>query len=472
MKKTALLLVIVLTLSLFMTSCQPVFDTIGRVVDEVGILLRKPDSAAAVWKNVDTRMSLLSSYEANLTLDLDLEYSGLKITGDAIAREIKINEYYYHSERQSLKIDGSNEKVSERLVAYTDGTLYTLHSENNVYSKFCSPISFEDFEEFYLNDANSSVSIPEMTEAFTQTFTKNDDSTWTLVFDDFPKSSIADMSKDFGFNNSIFGEITDITVKVIADSKYRAKEMELSIYNDSGDEPMASINIAYSNYNDAEKVDFNTDGYVEIEDARFPEMIQKSMQGKVDQPFGKFTLVVAHTAYIPGAGTQSLLTESDKVTFYNNYNGTDRFYFDVDSTYNGSTIKMTFENGVLKTIAGASSAEEEMDDVDARDIINQIINSVGYAPYMVKSIEKQTDDTYKLTCKVSDVQTYKDIAKQLGIGSYQNYSLEIIVRMSGDEVDMFQSNLVIHCTRANYIVKNTYDFTLEEPTEEPEGGKA
>ena len=60
MKKTALLLVLAIALSLAMTSCQ----IVQGLINDVKLTVKEPESALEVWENIDTRMESLKSYEA------------------------------------------------------------------------------------------------------------------------------------------------------------------------------------------------------------------------------------------------------------------------------------------------------------------------------------------------------------------------------------------------------------------------
>jgi hypothetical protein len=89
MKKTALLLVIVLLLSMALSSC----DVIWQVV--------KPKDAEALWERVDEKMSDLKSYRVEVEADISFEYMGSEVEGEMSMTTVSIgdeddeNPYYY-----------------------------------------------------------------------------------------------------------------------------------------------------------------------------------------------------------------------------------------------------------------------------------------------------------------------------------------------------------------------------------------
>ena len=465
MKKTALLLVLTIVLSLAMTSCQ----TVKGLMTDVQLMLNKPESALDVWKNIDTRMDSLDSYEANMKMELDFEFEGVKIEGEAVAHDVKVGEYFYESSRQSIKTDGQDEVVSEKMFLYEDGEIYVLHSEGSVYSKLCSNITFDEFEDYYYENASNFILDEQFNKAFKQTFTENEDSTWTIVFDDFAKDAVDEMADELGLEEAIFGKVDDITVEIHADAKYHAKKIILSIYNDTNEDPITVANITFSRFNSAEKVSIDKSDFIKVEDATLTTSIFNSMSNKIDLPNGEFTLSVTHKSYVENGSMTTLLTEFDKVSYDNNYKG-DKFSFNIDVDYNNTKMSIAYSDGVMSTRVGANTSKEAATDSEARVFVSQLITSSGFSPYMVKSVTKESDGSYKLVCEVSDTESYKILASEAGIGSFSDYNLYFIVDMEGDEVKVLESHLTIHGTRASYVVDSVFNFTVEENSESTNGG--
>ena len=470
MKKTALLLVLVIVMSLAMTSCQPMLDKLYPLLTELELMLSEPTDAIGMWENIDTRMDSLTSFESktNMAVNLAVEDSTLDV--EVLYHHVKMQDYYYHTIRSSLKID-SEEIVTEEVLAYVDGRMYVLKSKENTYSRICSDATYEEFNEYLVSNAEDSLMSTELFKnAFTQEFTKNADSTITVTFTDFPKSDIETTVADLGLKEAlaiIDDDVDDIHVEIVADSKYRAMKMNISLLRDGDKDAMIVLKTNYGRYNSAERVEFDTKAYKAVGDARIPGWVYESIFNKITAESCDFVFECRQWLKYKSE-VYDISSEKDTVHFDNDPD--DGFSFYINAVYDGTAYTLSYNNGTLTTLpAGGSASRDAMTDDEARLAINTLINASGYEPYMVYSLKKQKDGSFTMYCNVYDESEYEYIVTTVGLGSYVGYDQYIDVVMDGKEVDKLNVNITLKGTSGEYHINYTYDF---ETTKEANGTDA
>lgn len=432
MKKTALLSVIVMVLSLALTSCS----------------MFEPRTPEKLWEKIEKKMDKLDSYSAKLSATIELEVAGVKITGEETGESIVILrgdgiEYAYESVTSEMTAAGET-TTSDKLIVYDEGKMYVANVNDKDHSRIYSDISASDFKD-YLFDNTSFEFSPE--GAATTSITKNDDSTWKLSCSDYDEEHIDEMIGKIGLDTSLGIRIEDISFYAIADDKYRATEIGVDIYAGTSDKPILSMVIEYSDFNEAEKKSFAKENFTEVDEARIAGWINTGMNELLGQQTGSFTLDVTH--YLSSSPIPAY-SETDEITFADN-NGV--YEYEIEATISGAVYVIEYKGGKQTIKSNYQVQTNTQTDQEAKLYITSLLNSSGFAPQYVADVKLLEDGKYRIDCKVADVSAYKQIASALGSG-YTGYELYLIAEMDGDDLVSLESYLTVKSATGNYKINS------------------
>lgn len=447
MKKTALFLTLVLILSTLLSSCASTVSSF--------------DDLDKLWKKVDKAMNSLKSYEMDIELEMKLgeDYGNVdsKGTNHTVVYQKRGKITYFYEFTRTEVTAGDNDAVMEQLIAFDGEKLY----ESNVYddraAKFSSDITSAAFTEHFEGETDWNFS-PD--DAYEKSLEKSDGS-YIIKLSEFKISVVNDFAENTGFDALAFGlRISDMSVEILVDKKHRVKEMDISIYAERKTEPVMTIKVAYSNYNDADKEEIDKNEYTEVDDVRILDWLSKSLSDKTDEKDGAFTIEQREQNVY--AADRAHYNDGDKSYYDVKFNNGDRYTFDISYDVNGKSSTLQYNEGVMylnsdPTSPNSKPEVEKATDKDAKDTVKAFLDMFDIKTYNVKSIQKESDGVYRIDCYF-DI-TVSDKSPILSLGDrYSDYSFYYLVHVDGDEVTCIETYLEIIGKNYVHITHSTLDL--------------
>ncbi len=448
MKKTALFLTLVLILSTLLSSCA---STVS-----------KPQDVDKLWKKVNKAMNSLKSYEMDMELEIKLgeDYGNVDSKGTnhtvVYQKRGRITYFYEFTHTETTAGDDAT-VVMEQLIAFDGEKLY----ESNVYddraAKFSSEITSAAFTELLEGESDWNFS-PE--DAYEKSLEKSDGS-YIIKLSEFKIGVVNDFAEKTGFDGLALGlRISDMSVEILVDKKHRAKEMDISIYAERKTEPVMTIKVAYSNYNDANKEEIDKNEYTEVDDVRILDWLSKSLSDKTEEKDGAFTIEqLEQNVY---AADRTHYKDGNKSYYDVKFNSGDRYTFDISYDVNGQSSTLKYSEGVMylnsdPTSPNSKPKVEKATDKDAKDTVKAFLDMFDIQAYNVKSIQKQSDGIYRIDCYFDITASDKLPIFSLG-DRYLDYSFCYLVHVDGDEVTCIETYLEIIGKKYVHITHSTLDL--------------
>ena len=459
MKRIALLLVIVLLLSMMLSSCQVLW------------MVTEPKNADELWERIDEKMDDLDSMRVDAELSIALEYMGVEIKSDAkmtivtIGSEQEEDPYYYSYTVTETKVGGLTEEKSYDLTAYDDGKMYLYERSGSEYSRICSAISPKEFNDFYSDDDEFDFDIsPEHAEI--KNMEKSDDGEWEIMLSDFEENKLREMLEQLKLDelSEVYEiEINDISVKFVTDKKYMVKYMQIDFVGEVIEDPVFSMKATFSEYNSAEKVEFDKSEYTEVDDARVAKWLDDYLSDVIDEEKVEFTFKMTQRLKANGINNynvDSSYTETDDVTFENRY---DNFFYNIEADINGEKVSIEYEYGNQIINIDGEERKVSQSDSEARNFIESLMNSAEFETARVWNITKIGANRYKIELSIFDDDDYKQLMKEAGVG-YESTTVFVEVEMDGEDVKAIKTTITVK-GRNNYVTNTRplYDctYTLE-----------
>ena len=251
MKKTALLLVIVLLLSLSLSSCQVLWMVI------------EPKDANELWDMIEKTMNRLDSYKAEAVATISFEYSNMEIDGEMgmtvafIGSEDDNNSYFY--DRSTMDIDiGGTTVTADELTVYEDGKMYLKRNNDDQYSRIYSKLSFKGFLDYYFDSAvDFDISPDGARNSSLERLSFNE---WKLSYNGFEGERLEEIIEQVDideFAKEMELEITDIFVELRTDDRSRISELTVDFIDESYNTPVISMTVSYNDFDLSEIIEFN-----------------------------------------------------------------------------------------------------------------------------------------------------------------------------------------------------------------------
>lgn len=375
-------------------------------------------SSEELFGKIDAVMSALESYEerGNMNMTVYMQEHQINASGEIInifADKVDDDKYFYSKSTtetscEALKLDQSAMEIK----AYHMGNAFYLNSLNSDIQKFYSPLSYEDFIEFYSYNSTLTIEDDRIFNCADSSFHQNDNGSWEMCLSGYPKDFVDDYAKIMGLNGEVFDDkLADLEITIKASSAFYATQVSFKMIfeddNDATTNPTGEFISYYSAYNEATPITniLDTENYKQVPDVRlldgFDHMIEQLQQSEE----GAFKLDITQDY-----GFDIVITESDVVSF-----GRDGgYYYDINANVGDIESTITYRDGKQTVTANGSSETVDKTDDEAQDFINGLINSAMYNIFNVKQIEKTEDGRYKVTA-FADEAFCRSVTSSLGV---------------------------------------------------------
>jgi len=405
MKKFLTILLTICLFTMFFTSCNS-----------------KPKSAEELWNKMNKAMDKLDAYETSGTGTLSLTVSGVQfamdITMNSILSGLNSNDYYYYSSSEfSLKKSGMlpnifNEIMHEKSIeAFHDGKMFVSLESDERNQKIYSPLTKEEHIA-YREGKNNDTDDIDFNDCTNASFAQNEDGTWSLQYSGYTKKTMDEMLETFGMNDAGFDfDVQDMEVSIVADSKFRVKEMKIKFIFDEPDgspTPSFEISTQYSNYNAVTLITdtLNPEEYTEIEDCTLIYEIEDMLEALEEKTDGSFTLNMTQKVSIPTLNQSQLYSEQDTVT-YGKKNGA--YFYNATATAGSENFEISYANGKQTILVSGQEQTVSQTEDEAKAYISGLINTAKYSADYVSTLTKKSDGVYEIQCHQPESSAYDAI---------------------------------------------------------------
>lgn len=436
----------------------------------------KINSAEDLFEAIDTEMSSLGSYKVDGEVDMTVYAQGVKmgISGSVteIISDLSGNECYVYSKSNlSYVINNRDVTFYEELTAYHGGNAFVSSTVNSTMGEqkraLYSPLSREVFLEYYEYLSTVSIDDADIYDCQNPTYTQSENGSWDILLTGYSEEFIKDYIGGMGFFDEIFDDkITDMTIGIKTNSKFRVTMMTLDlIFEDDGDAstaPKVNVETYFSQHNDAELItdELNVENYNEVVDVRLVDGIQYMMDAIKDSEKNELELEI--TSKI-GTGTY---IENDTVSY-----GVDggKYYYDIHYPTDAITYDISYRDGEVTTTStynyssdpqNTSTVTSKQTELEAKNFINGLINSVKYDKTYVNDIEKCEDGRYKVSLLPTDVDTYKTLVSSQLKGSYKGATHVIYFTVENGRILKMESEIIIEYSYWNGFSSATGEVIL------------
>ena len=212
----------------------------------------------------------------------------------------------------------------------------------------------------------------------------------------------------------------------------------------------------YSEYNAAEKVEFDKSQYREVDDARIAGWVYGYLNDVIDEEDVSFDLKVEQKVKL-GTKALSSYKETDAVNFRNK-NGI--FTYEIDAKISGQSATIDYASGNQMINTGGKTQTVAQSELEAIAFIKSLMNIVDYKPLLVEDITKTGNNLYKVNLTIHDLNEYKNLMRSLN-DNYQSNITYIIVEMDEEEVKSIESYIEIQGYTYTYIATSKMEITAD-----------
>ena len=431
MKKTALLLTFVLILSMALSSCASI--------------LPKPKDADKLWKKVEKAMVSLDSYELYQFVDIshgkDEEHIEATVRDHIIVKKnFNSVKYYHQSGHSKISVANSTTVINEHTLAFDGENIYKSNTYEGRSSKLYSKITEKEFTEFY--QGFSRVEIPSL-EAQEKSFTKNDDSTYTIKFSDFEQSVIDELVEGIGLNEiSEDLKIVDLCIEGLIDKEYRINELKMELYKESMNIPTVTIKLKYGSFNSAKEEEIDESEYDEVTDVRIVTYIRDAITKMKSAESGEFLFDEDRNYFSKGIAAGER-TNISNVSYDVKFKNGEKFEYDIalksvkDEKLNSATTSYKDGKVLTKDNNTGRTVTEKSTDAKARQTVNSILNAFILVDYDVKDIRQVDDGVYRIDSYYMDVAFLEAAVSSLR-DRYLSYSYYFLVYMDCEDISKIE----------------------------------
>ena len=399
MKKTSLLLCIALLFScLAFTSCTQ------NEADEKNEPVKKIETAEELMERIDETMDQLDLYEIEMDMDITfyIQYKQLKniAEGRLIISGTKSQNYVYYNE---TKVNISSDeldvnKETESVLAFRDGEIFMSNQLDEIDQKIRSKISKEDFIIFLAEQNDSQFDV---LDCENKAILQNEDESWKLTCSGYsPENAIKLLGESFD-TDTLGAPITDMELTMNADKDFHMADMSIRFIFEKTTSNMPEVNVSFEcvSFNDSKVEDGLIDKtkYTEVPDVRDYYKIERLIKEAVNKSRGYFNLDINQAVTIDPEEK----TSSERYIVYYGIND-EKYYHQIISRSDNGTFEINYKEGV-QTVTGAK--DTEMTDMEAKTLMQTLINSANYDKTRVSTLEK-TDNGYVVTIKDLDISAF------------------------------------------------------------------
>ena len=373
-------------------------------------------NSGGVMDKISKAMDGAASYEVDGVLDITAIYAGQPMTVKSATKEIysknEGEELYYYSKADVEVTNRYQTTQSSALEAFNEGEYFFSYKLGDDSKRLYSECTEKEFLKY-------SAKASEFSNIFSgyDTFSsvKNEDGGYEVKLEKYDAKIINSLNSSCGFPlEKDGGVIEDITVTIIADSRYHIKEITVdylfsNIYF-SGSEKMV-----FSSYGSAEKITdaINPRYYTSVDDATIVPLLTTLINARVEEDEG--SLAVTTFSKFSTMGVESTNSVETDAT-YGYEDGKYHFTAKTKTTTKTKTqpsvlgtkteektTKTSYKNGVRTE----DDQKRDSTDSSARAFIRDLIDPFAFPAYNVKSIIKtdNEDGTVTYTINIDTVAT-------------------------------------------------------------------
>lgn len=424
------------------------------------------NSAADLLAAIDLEMSELKSYKIDSNIDMIIyaQKTKMAISGsmvDILSTHSADDCYVYSKANLTYVINEKDVAFCEDLNAYYNGNAFVSAVVDQQERKLYSPMSSEDFLEYYEYLSSVSVDNVDIYDCQNPTYTQNENGSWDVLLAGYSEEFISDYVGSMGFfDEALDQKVVDMEISIKTNSKFRVAKMTLDFIFEDDENPATTpkVNLVmyFSQYDEAEIItdDLNVENYNEVADVRLVDGIDHMMDAIKDSENGELALMITQSI------GKSFHTENDSIS-YGKEDG--KYYYDIhsavgadityDISYRDGEVTLTTEVRNGSTVIDSSTMTNKQTDAEAKSSINGLIDSVGYDPMYVSDIEKCEDGRYKVSLlpTTTNVSSYKSLVSSELKGSYEGSTHVIYFTILDGSIVKMESEIVIEYSYWNGI---------------------
>lgn len=401
-KKSLALTVAILFICISLTSC--------------GIFQKKPETAEELWNRIDETMTNLTSYEANISLDMSYEIESKKFTakGNGTLITIKENDdlYYYNSMVTEISCpELSIDQKSTSVKAYDDGAMFISNKSEGIDQNLSAKT---DREAFLKAQENSGMDF-DFNDSSKSEFDQDDDKSWELSFWGFDSDTLAATANEMGFSDIISdASLEDIIVTVYADKDFKVFLMDVDFIfkpeKTGAPVPTVSAEADYGKFNEASEIDIEKDKFTQVDNLLILEDIDNMLNDIYNNTDGLVTLNITQASYYDGK-KKSSSKETDSIT-YGKKDG--KYSHRIVSKINGvNTATIKYANGSQTVSSSGKTQSASLTEFEAKLFLRQLINTPKYDSSLVSNVTNNGNGVYKITLIEADPSLYENLAANI-----------------------------------------------------------
>ena len=375
-------------------------------------------SAEELFGKIDAVMSDLESYEAKQAVNMTVYMQNHEInaSGELIeifADTVDDDRYFYSkstltTSSESLKLNKSYMDIR----AYHQGNAFYFTSVGSAIKKFYSPLSYEDFLEYYSYNASATLDDEKIFSCSNSSYTQNENGSWEICLSGYSADFIDDYAEIMGLDDEMLDDKpVDMEIIIKAAPSFRATQMSLRMIfeddNNDATNPTVELISYYSAYNEATPITdtLDTGNYTQVSDVRLVDGFDYMIEKLKESEENTFTLDVTQDY-----GYDIIINEKDVIT----YGREDGYYYNVTSTVGDTEGIISYRSGKQTVTSNGSSNTVDQTEDEAEALINDLIDYAMYDIFNVEHIEKTDDGRYKVTA-VPSMSFCLEITSSLGV---------------------------------------------------------
>ena len=337
-----------------------------------------------------------SSYKLEMTILMVMNVQGTTAEMVGTMEEIRSdigtdNFFYYTKDDMTVSVGGTKISTQSSTEFYKDGKHYINRGgADGMTQKLCASMSVSDFMAYLEKDESNF----DENDCTTVTCVLNDDKTWTVHYEGYTKSAIKIQLEELGIGEDELGaDILDIkyTYKVDKDMNLISGKIEFVFDAEGEDAPVLESEVERTGINSTKAKSVNTTDYTEVDSIVIIDEFEKKLEKIQDDVDGKFTLYIEQ-ALSKGSQKQTNV-ETDEVS-YGVRGG--KYFYNAIADMGSAVYNVKYENGYQTITSGAQSQKNAQTEQEAKDFVNNLINTCRYNADSITGVTKNSDGSYDL----------------------------------------------------------------------------